>query len=434
MAKRNPERDRPADEATDSATPAPPGPIIILGSQRSGTTEMSRLFTKVLGYAGEGEGHLWPAIMMAWQELDTTVKKIGGVKSKAYSQFTIGRFGVGKVKRRLSSALAAMYEEELGPKWVDKTPGVQMVRAAPMLKDALPGVRFVFMHRRGIENVLSKQRRFPNRPFARACEEWGETMSAWLDVRDSVAEQSIEIDQMTMATVPDQTARDLCAFLGEDGEVETAVRAYLSETRSEQTSAVSAGQAISLSETNWSAEQVRIFCDKCAPMMAMFGYQMDGAGPRASDTPMAMPLMFTRSANVEVASESGKTAFRWGNLRISCLNQGTAEKVRMLDISTSGQNTFEATVRVGGVEGVKNAMLDLAFQRSGAKRKSFELILGSGTEQELMLDLGDLDGPLTIEVCAVATGPAEGFTNLSLVRPRLTYRAPVAAGDDRVGM
>jgi len=38
--------------------------------------------------------------------------------------------------------------------WIDKTPSSEMIRLAPTLRELWPNSRFIFMKRRGIENII----------------------------------------------------------------------------------------------------------------------------------------------------------------------------------------------------------------------------------------------------------------------------------------
>jgi Sulfotransferase family len=249
--------------------------IFILGAQRSGTTEMANLMMQVLGYAGDVESHLWPSVDAAWRSLDSALERIGGKNVPAYPHFTIGKVGLEEVKAAFATTLSDIYTARFGSAWIDKTPGPEMVEAVPCIATFFPKAKFIFMRRRGIENVLSKQRRFPKRPFLECCNEWSETMSTWWCQRSRIAGRYIEIEQAAMSHVPEETAANLGAFLGFDDQMTRSVAEFFQKTRSEQTQADTGNRTTSLIDTGWTEAQKEAFIKNCAATMIIYGYRFE---------------------------------------------------------------------------------------------------------------------------------------------------------------
>ena len=91
--------------------------------------------------------------------------------------------------------------------WVDKTPNVDMIRLAPTLLRLWPKAKFIYMKRRGIENLMSRLRKFPDTiTFHTHCADWAESMEVWEKVRTQLGRSSIEVDQRHMLSESDAVA------------------------------------------------------------------------------------------------------------------------------------------------------------------------------------------------------------------------------------
>ena len=104
---------------------------------------MFSLLTKVLGYKGDVESHLWPSVVSAWHELDEAVQRMGGEQSPAFQHFTIGKAGLKATKQKFAEVVLNIYEEKFGPRWVDKTPGAEMIYAVEAIAETLPNAKFI---------------------------------------------------------------------------------------------------------------------------------------------------------------------------------------------------------------------------------------------------------------------------------------------------
>src|SRR2546430_17539144 len=91
---------------------------------------------------------------------------------------------------RLAQTVRRIYRQ-LHPtdNFVDKTPGWPMLKALPALLVVWPNLRVVFTKRRGIENVLSRQRKFPDGVFESHCRDWAAAMETWLAVHAEIPQE-----------------------------------------------------------------------------------------------------------------------------------------------------------------------------------------------------------------------------------------------------
>jgi hypothetical protein len=159
--------------------------------------------------------------------------------------------------------------------WIDKTPTRDMVQSVPVLAETWPKARFVFMKRRGLENLMSRLRKFPAIGFEAHCVDWAAIMYDWRKVRSSVPGKFVEIEQRSLLLDPVGWAERVGAVIGLDEAEIRALGARLSSERAEMTDPTAQIFA-DISETGWSAEMIEMFRATCGPEMDAYGYTYDG--------------------------------------------------------------------------------------------------------------------------------------------------------------
>ena len=180
-----------------------------------------------------------------------------------------------KIKRAMALVLKTFQElAQPAEPWVDKTPGTDMYFAAPYIQEFWPTAKFIFAKRRGIENIVSRMKKFPDAPFADHCEDWASTMSGWRVLRDTGLDY-VEIDQMDIARQPMTAAKRLVAFLDLPRRAIDAIAYEMANSRPEATGAEGPGKIYSLDSTGWTDEQIGVFRKTCSTEMAAFGYSYD---------------------------------------------------------------------------------------------------------------------------------------------------------------
>jgi hypothetical protein len=251
--------------------------LFILGAHRSGTTQILRLCKDVFGYRGGTEGYVWQSVKVLNDHFARLIAEFEGEQNPALKNFSVTLFTPQEIVRRYTHALLELHRAEFGSEpFVDKTPGFEGVSAAPLVLQMLPAARFIFMRRRGIENVMSNLRRFPHTPFRTACLSWARPMQRWLEVRERVASRSIEVDQRDLGVQPLNVASQLVFFLRR-GDADIAGE-YLLTHFPEKTQAGGYASYIALRDTGWDEEQRETFREVCGGMMAAYGYPMDSGG------------------------------------------------------------------------------------------------------------------------------------------------------------
>lgn len=245
-------------------------PVFILGPARSGTSAMTLGLLDSTRYVGTGEGHLMPLAGILLKTVHDYYGRdaisagtlLGRVAPEAFEKF---------IRRAFVQLAQALFPTVY---WVDKTPSVEMVRAAPLMRAIWPNARFIFMKRRVIENVLSRRRKFSADATRQHYLDWAAVMTAWLDVRDELAGAALEVDHRRLVLDPGATVATIAEFLEMPPETLARLHSYLADTHPEQTDsnfgAVYTFSDLGLDE--YEEQQMRTVCE---PVMAAFGYSFD---------------------------------------------------------------------------------------------------------------------------------------------------------------
>jgi hypothetical protein len=247
-------------------------PVFIVGSPRSGT---SILVAGLLasGYDGFHEGNFLSLLQTVARQVDRHFEVFGTNEPRVL----MAQIDKEALKRSFHEAAKRMVEA-LHPtgNWVDKTGNPDMIQAIPILRALWPGSRFVFAKRRAIENVLSRLRKFPAHNFDFHCADWARNMAAWREARVLDPDlPGIEIDQWEISHEPTPTAHRLARFLGLTPEAAARMAEVFIRDRPQETRPGTADRVLSLAETGWNPNRLRLFQARCGAEMAAYGYTMD---------------------------------------------------------------------------------------------------------------------------------------------------------------
>ena len=202
-------------------------------------------------------------------------KKHRLLPAAAIDEFHLGRYPHRRVHVAVQGLLKQLAAGYTTPFWVDKTPSRESVLSVPFLARTWPNAQFIFLKRRGLENMMSRLRKFPQTNFERHCLDWALIMSDWRTVRSSISERFIELEQRSMLADPSGTARQVAELLCLDEIEAEALRTELATVRTEVTDAA-AHVVNDAAETGWSAEMIARFRAICGPEMEAYGYTFDG--------------------------------------------------------------------------------------------------------------------------------------------------------------
>ena len=240
--------------------------VFVLGSPRSGTSELGDTLATQLGLPWLGEGHAAPHFAAAAAALAGD-----GGSANGLVQFMAQQDYHGVPARLLKCAYYFMHSSA---SFLDKTPGIPMIKAAPYVAECFPDAKFIYLRRNGISNVLSRLRKFGG-SFSAHCLDWAGAMQEWTATRDRLPD-FLELQQEEMLRDPEEVAERIGRYLGETGAA-AAICASLRLGSRERTGA-GIGRA-TLEETGWSTQECETFLRLCGPTMRMFGYDTSSAPP-----------------------------------------------------------------------------------------------------------------------------------------------------------
>jgi len=233
--------------------------LFLMGSPRSGTSQLGSTLTQILGLPWLGEGHGAPLFALAADALSGDKAADNGlVRHMAHENYR---------QIALQAARRAYFYMHGSASFIDKTPGVKMIAAAPFLVECFPGSRFIFQRRNPVANIRSRIAKFGGN-FDDHCRDWAAAMNEWLRVR-ALLPHYLEIQQEEMLEAPERVARALADYIGVPESAERICESLKTE-HLEQTGA-GAGRTDRL-QAGWTAEQVRAFERICGPAMQAFGY------------------------------------------------------------------------------------------------------------------------------------------------------------------
>jgi hypothetical protein len=245
-------------------------PVFILGPARSGTSVMTLGLLDSARYVGMGEGHLMPLAHLLSSTVENYYRRdgvtagtlLGRVPAEAFQRF---------LRRAFVQLARSLFQTVY---WLDKTPSVEMVQAAPIMRELWPNAKFVFMKRRVIENVISRRRKFSADLTREHFLDWAAVMSAWLQVRDSLAGSAIEIEHRQLVLDPDGTIASIAAFLEMPAESAERLRRFVNDQQPERTD-TNFGATYQLSDLGLDELEEQQMITACGPLMAAYGYSFD---------------------------------------------------------------------------------------------------------------------------------------------------------------
>jgi hypothetical protein len=264
-----------SDAASNPDKCAEAFPVFVLGAARSGTTVMAMALRKATRYRGFPEGHVLDVAARLIEAIDAQWdKKNSSIGPKAISVFQLGQLSRARYRMEMIEVLRRLASGYTTPYWYDKTPTHQMVASVPLLAEAWPNARFLFMKRRGLENLCSWQRKFRRDDFSIGCRNWALAMSIWRTVRDSVPNRFIELDQRTLQEDPEGSAACVGGLLSLSAHEIEVFTAVLRRERPQMTDP-SATIFNDVSELGWAPERIEMFRDLCDGEMEAYGYTYD---------------------------------------------------------------------------------------------------------------------------------------------------------------
>jgi Sulfotransferase family len=250
-------------------------PVFVLGAPRSGTTAVALALMAAASYAGYGEGQVIDLLVPLQHALGRFYE------ARADEIMRPGRGTMlGKIPEEyFSNGIFALFTEAIrqifpSRRWCDKTPTADMIWAAPSLARIWPNAKFVFLKRRGLENLLSRTQKFQGFPFEDQCLGWTACMEAWRAVRDGLAGRALELDQHFLARYPERSAEAIGQLLALESQQTRELARKLKHLQPERTSE-NVFDTTAASKVPWDPAQWAVFNRVCGPTMAAYGYSQE---------------------------------------------------------------------------------------------------------------------------------------------------------------
>jgi hypothetical protein len=206
---------------TDALTPSP---VFIVGAPRSGTGLLRNLLRSHPHLAFGQETHFLPTFYRAYGNPDSD-RAARGLARRILALRWIRSWNLGLDPAALSDhrsyagLVAAIYEQMARragrPRWGDKTPGY--VAEIPTLHELFPDAKVVHIYRDGRDVALSwiRARSGPGNVYA-AARDWCRLVTIGRRAGEALPPDSYaEVQYEALVSRPEQTMRELCAFLDE---------------------------------------------------------------------------------------------------------------------------------------------------------------------------------------------------------------------------
>lgn len=246
-------------------------PIFVIGSARAGTSALVSVLRDAAHIPTDHEGHL---VSMVHTLLRASREHADAVRAQGA---TVVRVGSDVIEDSILDAVRQMQEAAFPgvSVWLDKTPDGPTIRAIPYILRMWPKARFIYAKRRGIENVVSRTRKFPHLAFSEHCERWCIALTLWKERKATIPRGSwIEIEQREMALQPEKTAQELGDFLGFNQATIQAVGHAFKTVRPESTGG-NEKKTASIDTVGWSRIQIDTYRKICGHVAVEWGYSED---------------------------------------------------------------------------------------------------------------------------------------------------------------
>ncbi|MBT42252.1 MAG: hypothetical protein CMF12_06970 [Idiomarina sp.] len=258
-------------------TSKPTQAIFVTGSPRSGTTAMGNALQRAFNHKVHGEAHL--ADMMA--QIDSYSQQ-ALIKSPAYNNegTLINQLNAADIQMNTVLMIRGIHEQFYGKDLVlDKTPGGPNINALWLMLKAYPEAKIIYCQRRGLENVISRLKKFPDVSFEGHCKQWRQSLRLWNAAKQSVSvamkhqDWFYRVEQLLVARAPEETTNTIGNWLALTSAQQKRMSAYLKQQSPQQSSDFKA--AVDLDKLDWTAEQKSVFLKICGPEMKNQGYSLD---------------------------------------------------------------------------------------------------------------------------------------------------------------
>lgn len=253
-------------------------PIFVVGSPRSGTSIVAEAIRKSLGDKSQSETH----ILTAFAEVEKLLhNNFYNSPASQNNTMSIARFPLTYTKAEVIKLIRNAYTNTFSSElFIDKTPGKLMLSMLDLALYAFPESKVIFCKRRGIENVLSRMKKFKSLTFEQHMNGWVKCFEQWKVSHHKITSLLktdgwyTEIDQYHIANTPEYAASLLAEGLSKDG-ISTEKLANIFTTSYPEAVDGKINPTCSLESTDWTDEEKHLFLTICSESMFEQGYSVD---------------------------------------------------------------------------------------------------------------------------------------------------------------
>ena len=230
-----------------------------------------RRLLQMLGYNGMAEGHYFVLL--------SRIRKVFGEQDRRIRTYkyptpctTWHNFDASAVLAGIKQSFVAEMDRLFqGQPWCDKTPGGEMIETAHELLQLYPNAFFIFMKRRGIENIKSQMVKFGT-DFDTCCKVWAKCMKSWWVNRQNLGRRYLEIEQHDLRSNPETVIAEILRCLQIDPSLTQRIAKWY---RHREQIDSAPPPLVGVHQTGWSAIEKRKFLQLCGPTMRAYGYPID---------------------------------------------------------------------------------------------------------------------------------------------------------------
>jgi len=255
-----------------------PDPIFVVGSPRSGTSQLAFSLARHSQNWVSRESHFLHHLA----KLAKDIHALGTEWNEVSYTWWLAKEGVTpeELLKFIGYAMNALFTSRSdGLRWIDHTPGYAII--LPDLGVAFPGARFIHVVRDGRDVVNSMIHSEHHRSvgcdwaldFRAACKTWAEHVEAALKYENTDPRRILRVYFETVSTGSDEEFKRIHDFLKlryEEGTTELFKKGKrLNPSFSEE-------ERERLRWRNsWSGEQKALFVNTCGPLLVRMGYEED---------------------------------------------------------------------------------------------------------------------------------------------------------------
>ena len=247
------------------------GPVIILGSVRTGSSLISKCL-KNLGYQGHDEGHLF----YLFRELEDTIDNY--YKNNTYFCFDGTLFKdlpLEKIKQwyyeSVRRLISTYYSSDL---WVEKTVNAMSLKSIDTVFKIWPSAIGVYTIRRPIEVLRSRRIKFPKATFSEHLNEMKNIHQYWMKNKN-LHQNIIEIEHYDVVNNGDLVVEKLSQHLDLDKNQSLKLGSMLQTNFVERSS--ENYSPISLKDLNLSSQEEKLFVAELDCIFTTYNYSYDSS-------------------------------------------------------------------------------------------------------------------------------------------------------------